>query len=281
MHGQLSLPRIAVTCAVAMALAVFGGEDAQGQAEPAAPRAQILDVFFGLDDALPFRANLLCGGSRVAGMDGVPVTFSRRIAVDNPDPTAFRITTQSGAVYTPRCATLRPALGANKRHTVLLIGELGSERDPPVRMDVVRSVPLLNGGDAMGLSSDRVTALALGPELRIGYRYAPGELPNASCPNSTLQIVQITWAGGVTAPGGAELGEAARMGMRVTLSNGVQVAPIALADLGDNDNYTHLCLDTQTPAERVTVEPGVAIDPRGDLNPRTSIRITADPEALR
>jgi hypothetical protein len=44
--------------------------------------------------------------------------------------------------------------------------------------------------------------------------------------------------------------------MRVTLSNGIEVSPIALADLGDNDNYTHLCLDTHTPADRVTVEPG-------------------------
>jgi hypothetical protein len=281
MPRHISLPRIAVTCAVAMALAAFGGEDAQGQAEPAAQRAQILDVYFGLDDALPVRANLLCRAVRVAGMDGVPVTFSRRIALDNPDPSAFRITTQSGAVHTPRCATLRPALGTSKRHTVLLIGALGSERDPPVRLDVVRSVPLLDGGDAMGLSSDRVAALALGPELRIGYRYAPGDLPKARCPNSTLPIVQNTWAGGVTAPGGDELGEAARRGMRVTLSNGVEVSPIALADLGDNDYYTHLCLDTQTPADRVTVEPGLAIDPRGDLNPRTSIRITADPEALR
>ena len=264
-----------------MALAAFGGKEAQGQAESAAPSAQILDVFFGLDDALPVRANLLCRGTPVAGMDGVPVTFSRRIAPDSPDPSAFRITTQSGAVYTPRCATLRPALGASKRHTVLLIGELGSERDPPVRMDVVGSVPLLSGGDAMGLSSDRVTALALGPDLRIGYRYARGELPKAACPTSTLQIVQLTWSGGVTAPGGGELGEAARLGMRVTLGNGAEVAPIALADLGDNDNYTHLCLDTPIPADRVTVARGVAIDPRGDINPRTSIRITADPEALR
>ena len=276
-----SLPRFAVACAVAMALAAFGSEDARGQAGPAAPKAQILDVYFGLDDALPVRANLLCLGVRVAGMDGVPVTFSRRIALDNPDPAAFRITTQSGAMHTPLCATLRPALGASKRHTVLLIGELGSENDPLVRVDVVRSVPLLNGGDAMGLSTDRVTALALGPELRIGYRYAPGDLPKARCPNSALQIVQITWAGGVRAPGGGELGEAARRGMRVALSNGAEVSPIALADLGDNDNYTQLFLDTLTPADRVTVEPGVAIDPRGDLNPRTSIRISADPEPLR
>ena len=249
-------------------------------ATPSAPSAQILDVFFGLDNALPAAGNLLCGAI-VAGMDGIPVTFSRRIAVDNPDVSAFRITTQSGATHTPRCATLRPALGASERHTVLLVGELGSDRDPPVRLDIVGSVPLLSGGDARGLSSSRITALAPGPELRIGYRYTPGELPGSSCPQLTRQIVQITWAGGVTAPGGGELGDAARTRMRVKLSDGVEVTPVALADLGDNDNYTQLCLDTQTPAESVTVEAGVAVDPRGDANPLTSIRITADPEALR
>jgi hypothetical protein len=108
----------------------------------------------------------------VTGLDGIPVTFTRRLAADFPDPSAFRITTRSGAVFTPICATLNPALGASKRHTVLLVGQLGSEGDPPVRIDIVGSVPLLNGGDAKGLSSDRVTPLERGPELRIGYRYA-------------------------------------------------------------------------------------------------------------
>lgn len=271
---------LAAAAAVSVLSACGGGADDPASPAPAPPSAQILDVFFGLDDALPLGANVLCGAP-VAGMDGIPVTFSRRIGVDTPDVSAFRITTQSGATHTPRCATLQPALGASKRHTVLLVGDLGSERDPPVRIDIVRSVPLLNGGDATGLSSDRITALALGPELKIGYRYARSELPNSSCPQSALQIVQITWAGGVSAPGGGELGEAARMGMRVTLSNGLDVVPTTLADLGDNDNYTHLCLDTLTPAESVTVQAGVAVDPRGDLNPRTSIRITTDPEALR
>lgn len=251
-----------------------------GAAADAGPSAQLLDVFFGLDDALPAAANFLCAGA--AGMDGMPVTFSRRIGVDNPDASAFRVTTRSGATHTPRCATLRPALGASKRHTVLLIGQFGSDRDdPPVRLDVVRSVPLLSGGDAMGLSSDRITPLSQGPELRIAYRYAPSDLPSSSCPQSTMQIVQLTWAGGVTAPTGGDLGDPARMRMRVTLSSGVEVVPIALADLGDNDNYTQLCLDTQTPAESVAVESGVAVDPRGDANPHTSIRITVDPEALR
>ncbi len=278
MARQLYLATAAlVTCSTAC----LGGDVDPASTAPAAPSAQILDVFFGLDDALPARASLLCRGVPVTGLDGIPVTFTRRLAADFPDPSAFRITTRSGAVFTPICATLNPALGASKRHTVLLVGQLGSEGDPPVRIDIVGSVPLLNGGDAKGLSSDRVTPLERGPELRIGYRYARSELPSASCPQSTQQIVQITWAGGVTAPGGDELGEAARLGMRVTLSNGVEVSPIALADLGDNDNYTHLCLDTQTAAESVSVASGVAVDPRGDLNPRTSMRITADPEILR
>jgi hypothetical protein len=92
----------------------------------ATPRAEVLDVFFGLDNALPVTANFLCLGS--GGMDGMPVTFSRRIGIDNPEPSAFQVTTRSGAVRTPRCATLRPALGPSKRHTVLLIGDFGDRR---------------------------------------------------------------------------------------------------------------------------------------------------------
>jgi hypothetical protein len=249
-------------------------------ADGSVPPARILDVFFGLDNALPPTANFLCMGG--GGMDGMPVTFSRRIGVDSPSASAFRVTTRSGAVHTPRCATLRPALGPGKRHTVLLIGEFGQDpSDPPVRLDVIGSVPLLGGGDAMGLSSDQVTPLPLGPSLRIAYRYAPSALAGSSCPSATRQTVQITWAGGVTAPTGGELGDAARSRMRVTLAGGTEVTPIALADLGDNDNYTQLCLDAEAPAERVTVEAGVAADPRGDTNPPTSIAVTIDPEGSR
>lgn len=244
------------------------------------PRAEVLDVFFGLDNALPVTANVLCLGS--GGMDGMPVTFSRRIGIDTPEPSAFQVTTRSGAVRTPRCATLRPALGPSKRHTVLLIGDFGDDPgDPPVRLDVRGSVALLNGGDASGLSSERVTPIAAGPSVRLAYRYAPAELVGSSCPATTRQIVQLTWAGGVTSPMGGELGDAARAGMRVTLAGGAEIFPIALADLGDNDNYTQLCLDTDTPAEFVMVESGLAADPRGDTNPETSIRVTTDPEGVR
>ncbi len=251
--------------------------DAQMAIDGAGSPAQILEVFFGLDNALPAAANFLCPGA--AGMDGIPVTFSRRIGVDNPEVSAFRVTTRSGVSHTPHCATLRPALGPSKRHTVLLIGDFGDDpADPPEQVEVVGSVQLLNGGDARGASRDRVTPLSSGPELRIGYRYAPTDLPTSSCPSSTRQIVQLTWAGGVRGSTGGELGDDARTRMRVMLATGAAITPIDLADLGDNDNYTQLCLDLEAPAESVTVEAGVAIDPRGDTNPESTIRVTTDPE---
>ena len=273
---NLRASKLALLASLLLGCSGAAGETDATVAQDTGPQTgAILEAFFGLDNALPLTVNLLCPGG--GGLDGMPVTFSRRIGVDQPEASAFRITTRSGQVLTPRCATLRPALAPSKRHTVLLIGELGDASDPPVRVEVVGSVPWQNGGDASGLAIDTVTPLAEGPSLRIAYRYAPGEL-RTSCPAGTQQIVQITWAGGVTATTGGELGEAARVGMRVTLEDGTVVTQRALADLGDNDNYTQLCLDTATPATEVSVDAGLAQDPRGDANPATSLRITSDPE---
>lgn len=250
-----------------------------GEPSQDAPSAVILDAFFGLDDALPLAANAPCLGGE--GMDGMPVTFSRRVQPERPEAASFLVITRGGQRLTPRCATLRPAIDPTERHTVLLVGELGDEPDdPPVRVEIVGSVPLLGGGDAMGLSTDTVTPLTDGPSLRIAYVYAPEALPESTCPRpSTTQVIQLTWAGGVRAPTGEELGEPARKQMSVTLEDGAVVTPIALADLGDNDNYTHLCLEETSPARSVTVKAGVAVDPRGDTNPETTIPVTTDPEA--
>jgi hypothetical protein len=49
------------------------------------------------------------------------------------------------------------------------------------------------------------------------------------------------------------------------------VVPFALADLGDNDNYLHLCLDVDAPPLSVRAEAGILVDPRGDLNDDTSV----------
>lgn len=248
--------------------------------DDAGSAVRILEAFFGLDNALPATVNLLCPGA--GGMDGMPLILSRRVGVDRPEATAFRVTTRSGRARTPRCATLLPALGASERHTVLLMGDFGDDpADPPARVEVVGSLPLLRGGDARGVSIEGVTPLSQGPAPRIAYRYAPAELGASACPTGTRQIVQLTWSGGVRATTGGELGDDARAGMRVTLATGAVVTPFALADLGDNDNYTQLCLEAESPAEGVALEAGIAIDPRGDANAENSIRVTADPEAER
>ncbi len=239
--------------------------------------ARILDVFFGLDHALPARVLPLCAEG--VGLDGIPVTFSARVVPISPNPSAFRITTRSGATHTPVCTTVRPAADPSERQTVLMMGELGSDPgDPPVRLDIVGSVPLDDGSDARGLSSTHVTPLQAGPSLLLALRYLPGDLAGTACPvAATRQIVQVTWNGGVTKPGGGDPSDAERQRMHVRVAAGDggtrDVIPFALADLGDNDNYVQLCLDDDAQPLAVSVEAGTVVDPRGDLNDATSVTV--------
>ncbi|MEM9664252.1 MAG: hypothetical protein AAF970_04910 [Bacteroidota bacterium] len=227
---------------------------------------RLLNAFFGLDEALPERARLLCRAA--PGRDGMPVTFSRRVTSMAPDD--FVVITQSGARKTPLCATLRPANEASEGHTVLLIGDLGSAQDPPARVDVVGDLLLEADGHARGLTVD-VTPLEAGPTLVLAIAYAAGMI-GSDCPQATRQIVQVTWAGGVQPAQGAAP-DAHRTMYRV-LTDSSTVIPTALGDLHDNDNYVHLCLTTPIPASEVRAQAGVLVDPRGDLNPFTSVAVS-------
>jgi hypothetical protein len=253
-----------------------GGAAGDGGATP----ASILDVFFGLDHALPATINKVCPGG--GGLDGIPVTFSRRVVGPTVAGDAFRVTTMSGAVLTPKCATLTPATDNLERFTVLLVGDLGTEADPPVRLEVVGSVPLDGGLDARGLSSTHVTPLLAGPELLLAFPHAPGDLAGAAgaqCPSGTAQIVLVAWMGGVSDASGQALGSTALPSIHVTFagaSGSFQKSPIALGGVGDNDNFVQLCLDETASPVSVQVEAGVAHDPRGDPNPSTTVAVTAD-----
>ena len=251
---------------------------APGDTGACAP-TRILSAFFGLDNALPATAGVLCPAA--VGKDGMPVTFSRRVTLQTPAASAFRITTRSGATHFPLCATLLPAVGSTERNTVLLMGEFGDDPgDPPLTLDIFGSVPLDGGEDAEGLSSP-ITPLAAGPSLVLAIAYASAELPGSSCPSGpTQQIVQTTWSGGVTAVSGGELADAERLRMHVTLADGDggthEVTPFAIADVGDHDNYVQLCLDDVATPVSVRVEAGTCVDPRGDLNDATTVAVTRD-----
>jgi len=245
---------------------------------PPENQPRILSVFFGLDNALPAAANFLCPGA--AGQDGIPVVFSRRIDSASLDPGDFRFVTQSGVARVPICATLSPATDADERRTILLIGEFGDDPgDPPARLEITG--PLLTEPDSGGKTFDfsgsvftDITPLSAGPFLIWAEILASG----GDCPGSaTATVVQVTWAGGVLALSGQELGDQERERYRVTVRNGAgteeSIVPFALGDLHDQDNHHELCLDAGVTPLRVEMAADTVIDPRGDPNPDSSVEI--------
>ena len=52
------------------------------------------------------------------------------------------------------------------------------------------------------------------------------------------------------------------------------VTPDAFADLGDHDNYEHLCLSGAAIPVRVHAAPGAVLDPRRDPNVETKVDIS-------
>lgn len=229
---------------------------------------RVVSAFFGLDNAMPEGSRWLCASA--PGQDGMPVTLSRRV-VGRPDPAAFAVLTRSGARRRPACATLAPADAPAKNHTILLIGDLGGEPgDPPVSVEIVGPLPLEGGADARGLAGP-VTPLAAGPSLALALGLRAGAIAS-DCPARTRQVVVAIWTGGVR-PGPASDQETHRGGYRVTTTEG-EITPFALGDLGDRDNYVHLCLDTEAPARQVSFRAGIVVDPRDDLNPDTSIAVS-------
>ena len=206
----------------------------------------LLSAFFGLDNSLPFRANLLCLGA--SSTDGMPVIFSRTHDPESLPTEDFSVITRSGARKTPLCATLRPALDKGETRTVLLIGDFGdADYDPPQTVQIVDD--LLSDGSKESLvnfvgAQLRRTPLTDGPSVVLA-QIVPKRVwsqtgVGLACPSSTKQVVRITWSGGVRLPNGDEPAEAERILYRITvdpgdgIKEGISVA--ALADPGDNDN---------------------------------------------
>lgn len=240
----------------------------------------LLSAFFGLDNALPFAVNLLCFGG--SGDDGMPVVFSHRISSDSVRPEQFQITTRSGQLKTPECATLRPAGDPGERRTVLLIGEFGSaDTDPPEVVTIVED--LLSDTAApvnfKGQSVD-VTPLSEGPSMVLAESLSQDDWTvdrrGTQCPSEGVrQIIRVTWNGGVRLANGDEPGDTEThlysVSMEQEQGTSYITHPIAIAELGDNDNHHFLCLDTDDKASAVSFPSGHFIDPNRDLNPDTRV----------
>ena len=268
-------------------LGLFGSTTWSASNDSPKSSASLLSGFFGLDNALPFRANLLCLGS--SGLDGMPVVLSRTIEPDSLEPEDFQIVTKSGVIHSPHCATLRPAQDPGELRTVLLIGEFGDvDDDPPALVRVVGDI--FSDENSSGKRSRvnfrgaqvEVTPLHEGPSLVFAEVVSLSEVAQdtrgSACPDEVSQIVRVVWNGGVRLLNREELGDFERALYEVTVrtkdSSERQINPAALGDLGDGDNNHLLCLKTEDVAVSVRFPAGYLADPNLDLNPDTAVKIT-------
>jgi hypothetical protein len=256
----------------------------QGRSDSRGREAGLLVAFFGLDNGLPGVANKgVCQGA--GGKDGMPVIFSREIDVSTLQAGDFRVTRTSGKVGSITCVTLAPADDAGELRTALLAGEFGSPEDQPAVVEIVGNVLSLD--QTVNFKGARVSATRLEAGATIVYaenvpahrlelgkrgtdlRWGGG----TGCPLGTKAVVGVTWAGGVSKPGGGEIGNKEMSQYRVTLrtSGGTsrEVTPFEVADLNDGDNNHRLCLKEDGVPESVFFPAGFLVDPRGDLNPDT------------
>jgi hypothetical protein len=251
---------------------------------------QILSAFFGLDNALPTNAELLCTGA--TGQDGMPIVMSHEIDQSTLQPDDFLVITSNSEVHVPLCATLAPGWEENEDRSILLIGEFGNaDIDPPARVEIVSSLwtePDGPGGpqDLNGLTMEEITPLEAGPFLVWAevLREEEWDLGSTSiwtgggCPQAgTLQVVRSVWAGGVTKPNGGPIDDVERVQFRVIVEaeggGTEEIIPFAIADLIVNDNNQDLCLDDSRQPLRIEVPAGLVVDPGGDLNPATSVDV--------
>jgi hypothetical protein len=244
--------------------------------------AQVLTAFFGLDNALTLQAMLLYW--KAPGKDGMPVVFSEEIDPSTLDNTDFEVLTKNGEKYEVEFVTLKPANEEFELRTVLLIGAYGNHPDdPPVFVNIVGELLSRSGQNYKG-QSVKVIPLPEGPIISYAeYFTFNDDYPyvkkggGCDCPREETEVVvRAVWAGGVRALNGQELGQNEINDFEVTMVQGgdsIVVNPYQLADLADNDNNIDLCLKESGIPILVRVNENVAIDPRGDKNPRTKAEV--------
>jgi hypothetical protein len=248
----------------------------------------LLSAFFGLDNSLPFVAHRICLGG--GGQDGMPVITSSEVDHTTLQAGDFRVVKASGEEGSVHCASLLPATDAGELRTILLIGEFGNEGDdPPASVEIKGNLLSLDGATNFKGASVAVTPLKDGPflvaaelvsdkERDMGLS-AAGTRGSLCTSENTVQQLRVVWAGGVTLKGGdaptQETGKLYQITVRSEEGTMREVAPIELADHEDPDNNHVLCLDTADEPISVTFPKGLFTDPNEDLNPATTITVTA------
>jgi hypothetical protein len=243
---------------------------------------KILTAFFGLDNGLTRRANIIY--RKAYGKDGMPLVFSHELDPGSIEGADFEVTTKQGDIFLVEAASLLPANEEFELRTVLLIGEYGSyPGNQPVSVKVIGDLVTRTGHNYKGKTVD-VIPLEEGPVLSYAeYFVIDQDYPyvrkgrGCDCPkDETKMVVKAVWSGGVRATNGNELGENELKNFRVTLVRGTEkiiVTPFLLADLSDNDNNIDICLKEDGVPILIEVNENTAIDPNNDKNPKTKATI--------
>jgi hypothetical protein len=259
----------------------------------------MISAFFGLDDELngqaawfatspqanpwnvdnPIRPNPgRLTPQQFNGLDGLPVVFSELLDPTTVDPSDFLITTASGATYTPVGATVNPAHDEGERRTVALFGQFGdADNDPPVTVSLVGDLLSVEGVNiSQSASPIGVIPLADGPTLVYAETVDPTTVDPVA---GSALVLRAVWAGGIVATDGNEVTEQdwSQYILRGTdaFGNSVELTPIGISDLNDNDNNHLLYFDQAITPGTLFLPGGLVIDPNGDVNPATSIAFAA------
>lgn len=230
----------------------------------------LLSASWGLDDALVAFPN--CPES--VNQDGMPVVLDAEIDNQSLDAWDFEVELESGVRRVPICATTLPAHEENEDRTVLLIGDLGSQDDPPRWVRVVDELRAEDGSVLGGAIA--VPDYEGGPSLVLAEMAV---VEGTECPADTASVVRLIFSGGVLSTDGNELQASELERFAVDTLAGI-VEPVSFSDLNDFDNNLELCLDTDAAVRQVTVAENTVIDPNGDPNLVTSAPVAAPENAL-
>lgn len=244
----------------------------------------IQGAFFGLDNDLPRRANLLCKGAK--GLDGMPLNFLYPIADSSLWANDFVVIDKQGNSHVPHCAVLAPADELGENRTVLLIGEFGqSPSNPPVEVRVVGDLWTLPQSEEesapskvinlKGQLTNKIIPLSSGPSIFFVQRIS-GSI--SECGNE-FQCIQVVWSGGVR-PFLKKDEEADLVkyytGYYSVGDSLIAVKPRYIRDIEDNDNFHQLCFEGNKAIEMIRIEPEVVMDPNDDPNPACEISLKED-----